>query len=204
MKKPGPIIGSGLPGSRLRRTSPLLLRIDADATVRALGRADPARLQRHKDVIVTGLDCNAVRIGVGSDILQPLVGLGINDAQDRPGGHVSGRQVIAVVARVVPGLVDTAHVGDGGENSPGSTINYVLVRREGHTIMVRATYQEVVAWALNDTGCHAARHVETVDDHRAIRAFRIDYVYRPNCQVTRSIPIRNQAHAAVGIEGRAA
>ena len=121
-----------------------------------------------------------------------------------PGGHVSGRQVIAVVARVVPGLVDTTHIGDGGENSPGSTINYVLVRREGHAIMVRATHQEVVARALNDTRGHAIRHIEAVDDDRAKRAFRIDYVYGPNRQVTRGISIRNQEHAAVGIEGRAA
>ena len=41
---------------------------------------------------------------------QPEVGRGINDAHHRPGRHVSGGQVVAVVARVVPDLVHAAYM----------------------------------------------------------------------------------------------
>src|SRR5439155_19069653 len=105
-------------------------------------------------MIVTGIDRDAMRIGVGGDILQPLVRLGINDAEYRPGGHISGRQIIAVVAGVVPGLVHAAHIVDGSNDVTRSAIDHVLVERESHAIMVRATYQKVVTRSLNDTGGH--------------------------------------------------
>jgi hypothetical protein len=69
--------------------TPLLLRYDADATVAALRGTDSANLHWHKSVIVTRVYRDAVRIGIGRDVLQPEVASGINDTQNRAIGHVS-------------------------------------------------------------------------------------------------------------------
>ena len=94
---------------------------------------------------------------------------GVDDAHDRTGRHIPRCNIVAVVARVVPNLIHAPNIPDGGEDCPGGSIDHVLVRREGLTIMVRAAYKEVVAWPLNDAGRHAIRHHEAVDYDRPAR-----------------------------------
>src|SRR5579871_121130 len=78
----------------------LLLRKHADATVAALRRADSARLQGHKCVIVTGIHRDAMRVRIGSNVLQPLVRRGVDDTHHWSTRHVAGRDIILVVAPV--------------------------------------------------------------------------------------------------------
>src|SRR6266481_3470567 len=89
-KRPGWMIRSG-PLVRPYDTFTFLLPcVHTYATVCALCGAWRPRLKRHKDVVVTGVGRDTVGIGVGSDILQPQVRPGIDDAKHRTVGHVSG------------------------------------------------------------------------------------------------------------------
>src|SRR5580704_14960255 len=98
--------------NRLPSSAPfsLLLSVDPDTTVRALGGAPCARLQGHEHMIVRGINGHAVGIGVGDDILQPEIGASINDAEHGPSRHVSGGQVVAIVAGIVPDFVHAAYI----------------------------------------------------------------------------------------------
>ncbi len=172
----------------------LLLRKDGQATVRALSGTHRPGLGRDKNMIRTGIDRYAMRIGARCDVHQPLVGLSIDDAQHRSRRHVSGRQVIAIIPGVVPHFVDAPEVANGrrtakrpGDDRAGSSIDHVFVGRERFAIVVAATYEEIVAGALNDAGGHAIRHKEAIDDDRStggpaatgVCQPRVDLVYGP-------------------------
>ncbi len=183
----------------------LLLGEDPDTTVRALGRADSACLQRYEHMIVTGINGYAVGIAIRCHIHQPLVGSSIDDAHHRPRGHISGRQIVSVVARVVPGLVHTAHVVDSRDDSAGGAVNYVLVGWEGFSVVVRATHKEIVTRPLHDATWHTVGHDEAVDDDRTVRGADagVDFVHGSDRKVGGCIGIRHQKVAGVGIKGRA-
>src|ERR1700680_925893 len=83
----------------------LLLRIDDDASVCALGGTARSSLQRHKGMVVRRAYGDAVRIGVRGNILEPQVSLGVDHAHYRTGRHISRRKIVSIVARVVPSLV---------------------------------------------------------------------------------------------------
>jgi hypothetical protein len=81
-----------------------LLSINANAAMGALGGTDSARLRRYEHVVVTGIGSNAMRVGMGGDVLQPLIRLGITDGQHRPGGHISRPPGNSGYPRVEPSL----------------------------------------------------------------------------------------------------
>src|SRR5258708_12030555 len=96
----------------------------------ARGTAEWARLRGDKNLICELVDSDAVGIGAGCHIDEPLARPGIDHAHDRPVGHVAPSGVVAVVAGVVPDFVGTAGLihldlaGDPGSASRSATLKY--------------------------------------------------------------------------------
>src|SRR5208282_1809612 len=175
-----------------------LLRYDVNATGAGLRATDRSRLLGHEDMAVVGIDGDAMRIGINRKVIEPKVRSGIDNAHDRTGKHVAGREIVLVVAGVVPGLVDAASLGDygavdarsrrhraGGARAHGSVSDYVLVGREGFAVVVSAAYQEIIPGSLGNAGGHAVQHGKTADHSRAHNAIAerglgIDYVHVSN------------------------
>src|SRR5713101_2252799 len=109
-----------------------------------------------------------MRIRVCGDVLQPLVLYGIDDAKDRSVRHIPGRQVVAVIARIEPDLINASHLVNGGNDFPRSAVNHVLVGRKGNAVMVGASHQEIVAGSLDNAGRKAVRRRESIDDYRTV------------------------------------
>jgi hypothetical protein len=185
----------------LRCVSNSLFGVDANAAVAALRCAYAACLQGHKRVVGDGINRDAMRVRVGGNILQPDVLDSVDHTQDRSIGHVARCQVVSAIAGVVPDFVNAADVFDSGQDRTRRSINDVLVGRKCLAIMVRATYQEVVAWTLNNAGRHAIRRHETINDYWTIGVSesRIDFVYAPDAGDANRIGIRQQQVASIGI-----
>jgi hypothetical protein len=168
----------------------LVAREHPDATIplhrlaiRAAGR------QRHKDMIVVFVGGHAVGVAVGGNVLEPLPGPGINHAEDRARGHIASGEVIAVVAGVVPRLVNGTHVVDGSKDLAGGTVDDDTRRRERPAVMIGATHQDIRARAGTDTGGHATQYRETVDYDRAGGAEGIDFVNASDRDVGRGVSV---------------
>src|SRR5260370_35794149 len=110
-----------------------------------------------------------MRIRVCGDVLQPLVLYGIDDAKDRSVRHIPGRQVVAVIARIEPDLINASHLVNGGNDFPRSAVNHVLVGRKGYAVMVGASHEEIFAGSSDNAGREAVRDWESVDHHRSLR-----------------------------------
>ena len=63
-------------------------------------------------MISLGIDSDAMRIGIDLEVGQPKIRLGIDDAHHRIGEHVARREIVFVIARVVPGLVHAPDLRD--------------------------------------------------------------------------------------------
>src|SRR5271169_2360776 len=98
------------------------------------------------------------------------MGASIYDSHFWPVGHVSGCQVVAVVAGVVPGLVHPADLVDGvNDLAVRAAVNDVLVDGKRFAVVVRTTDQELVARTLDDATGHTVWRAETGHHHRPIR-----------------------------------
>src|SRR5215469_2797039 len=118
----------------------LLLCVNPDTAVRALGRADTTALQRDEDMIIARINCHTVRVRVGGYVLQPLICVRVNNAEDWPIGHVPGGEVVAVVAWVVPDLVHTADLSNGGLNRTCTAVDHIHIRRKSLTVVIAAAH----------------------------------------------------------------
>src|SRR5580704_1823147 len=116
----------------------LLGSVHSDATILSLRLAIAARGQRHKDVIVDRIGGDAVGVAVGGNVLQPLPLPSVDYAQHRAGEHVSRREVIFVIARVVPALVHAADEVDRGDDGAGGAVDDVCERGELPAVVARA------------------------------------------------------------------
>ena len=84
----------------------LISREHPDATVLLRRLAIGAtRRQRHKDVVVLRIGSHRVRFGHCGQIGDPVMGLGTDDGEHWTARIGECRQVIAMVARVVPDLI---------------------------------------------------------------------------------------------------
>src|SRR5207302_3064812 len=113
-----------------------------------------------RDFHVTGVQTCALPI-----FLKPGVRDGINDAEDRPAGHISCGHVIAVVGRVERRLVNTSHLIDDGDDFARAPIYNDLVRRKiDRAGEVLASHQNIRGWANNDKGglTPEARQLEAI------------------------------------------
>ena len=188
-----------------------LFRDNTNTTVAALRAADPAGLHGHKSVIRAGIDRDAMRIGIGRNVLQPEVTNSIDNAHDRAIGHVSCCQVVPFVAGVVPDLVHAADIVDLRDDRARSSINHVFIGRERFAIMIRAAYKEVIPRALNDAGRHAVRHHKTVDHDGpagdpaagSVCELGIDFIDASDAGDTDGILIRQQQVTGGWIPGHA-
>src|SRR4029077_19656718 len=86
----------------------LLARVHPHTPIDLLRLAKSTRGKWHVDLIKHRIGRDAVSVALSGDILQPLPAPRINDSQNRASGHVSCPQVIAVIAWVVPSLVNSA------------------------------------------------------------------------------------------------
>src|SRR5437588_152998 len=119
---------------------------------------------------------------------------------------ISGRQVIAVVAGVIPGFVDAAHVVNRGQDCSRASVDHVFVGRKSLPVVVRASHEEIITRTLDDARGHAVRHDEAVDDDRTMDCpdSRIDLIDGSNRQVRGCVAIAHQEVPSVWIKGRAA
>ena len=101
-------------------------------------------------------------IGLDLEVGQPKIRLGIDDAHHRIGEHVARREIVFVIARVVPNLVDAADVIGGGDSRESGSVDDNFVGWEGFAVVICATYQEIVSRTLNDAGGHAIQLRHTV------------------------------------------
>ena len=162
----------------------LIARVHPDATVLLRRLAiGAARGQRHEDMVVIRVSRHAVSVAVRRNVLEPLPGSRINHAEHRARGHVSRRQIVAVIAGIVPSLVDGADVVNRSEDRAIGAINDDARRSERAAIMIGATHQYIRARAGTDTGGHAAQYRKTVDYGRASGAEGIDFVNAPDNDV---------------------
>src|SRR5277367_3463067 len=120
-----------------------------------------------------------MRVGTGSNVFQPSVGLGVDNAHDRAVRHVARRQIISIVSWVIPSFVDTSNVGNTSKNLPGRAVNHVLVGRESLAIVISAPYEKVVCGALDDTRRHAIRNNKAIHDHRPTRNSSTTLIRKP-------------------------
>ena len=126
-----------------------------------------------------GIDGNTMRIGIDLQVGQPKIRSGIDDAHHWIGEHVARREIVPVVARVVPNLVHAADVIGGGDGRERGSIDDNFVGWEGFSVMIGATYQEIVSRTLDDAGGHAIQYRHTVDNHRSVwvAGSGIDLIY---------------------------
>lgn len=147
---------------------------------------------------------NAVRIGVRRHVLQPEVLGGVDDAQDRPRGHIACGQIIPVVARVESNLVYAADERNIRQNVAAGTVDHNGIGREGDAIVVGAADKEVVARSLHNAGGHAIRHDKGIHYNWAVRVSdsRIYLINGSNREIPGSIGIRYKKVSRIGIEDR--
>jgi hypothetical protein len=74
-------------------------------------------------VVVDRIGGDAVRVAVRGHVLQPLPFGSVDHAENRTCGHVSRSQVVFVVARVVPSLIDGSNEIDRREDLPCGAID---------------------------------------------------------------------------------
>lgn len=191
------------PGAKPGPTHALLFSKNADTAIAALGGTNSTRLQGHKRVVVAGIDRDTVRVRIGRDIFQPGIRLGVDDAHDRAIRHISRCHVVAVVARVVPGFVNAADVGDFADDRARRAVDDEQVRWESFAVMIAASDEEVIAWTLNDAGGHAILHHEAVDDDGPIGVSEpgIDFIDASDVGDTDGISVRLQQVTGIGIPG---
>ena len=116
-------------------------------------------------MIVVGIDRDAVRIWSSSAccISNALICFGINDSHHCRGKHVARREIVSVVAGVVPNLVHPAYIGDGNavlgrswrhradDVSARRVRDYVLAGGKRFTIVIRTPhYGGAVPRAMGD------------------------------------------------------
>lgn len=166
-----------------------LFRYDVNASGRGHRTTDGASLLGHKSMVGLGIDRNAMRIGIDLKVVQPKVRSGIDDAHDWIGKHVARREIVSVIAGVVPDLVYAAHVIDAGDDRAGCAIDDILVGREGFAVVVRAAYQEIVPRTLSQAGRHAVWGWESVNDHWPVGIAwpGINFIDSADGEVARSI-----------------
>src|SRR5208282_78184 len=162
--------------------------------------------QWHEDVIVNRVSRDAVGVAVRGNVLQPLSGPGIDDSENRAGGHVPRRRVVVVVAGVIPGFVHEPDIVDGSEDFAGGAVNDDGGRRERTPVMIGATHKDIRTRPKIQTGRHAVEYLKTVDDRRNSkwRAPRegvegIDLVDSSEGDVAGGISIRQEEMAGIGV-----
>ena len=80
---------------------------------------------------------DAVCIRSGRHVVQPLVCLGVNDAHDRTREQIARREIVLVVARVIPNLVHATDLRDFQAVGIRRRIRYPGIRRHAGYVAAR-------------------------------------------------------------------
>src|SRR5438552_17778801 len=86
---------------------------------------DAHAAQWDEDLIVDRIRGDRVRVRTGRHVLDPGVGLGVDDSEHRAGRIVARRHVVVLIAGVVPDLVRSAYLSDGRNAVAGARVHHL-------------------------------------------------------------------------------
>src|SRR5215813_11423165 len=94
-----------------------------------------------------------MRIRRRGDILDPEVGVGIDDSEHRSTRVVSGGKIVTIITAVEPNLVRTANLRNRRDNGTGPGVDYDRGR-------LCATEEQMLVWSKGEPGRTAVADVE--------------------------------------------